>query len=64
MALQFCQILTTKYKLRGMSIIRAYAQIVGTRGWGITEIKEIDLEKGYMRAIVKNPLGSPMVATG
>ena len=56
MALQFCQILTSKYKLRGMSIIRAYAQIVGTRGWGITEIVEIDLEKGYMKARVKNPL--------
>ncbi len=56
MALQFCQILTSKYKLRGMSIIRAYAQIVGTRGWGITEIKEIDLDKGYMKAVVKNPL--------
>ncbi|NHI91599.1 MAG: hypothetical protein EAX96_03780 [Candidatus Lokiarchaeota archaeon] len=56
MALQFCQILTAKYKLRGMSIIRAYSQIVATRGWGITDIKEIDLDKGYMRAIVKNPL--------
>ncbi|MHC1592322.1 MAG: V4R domain-containing protein, partial [Candidatus Helarchaeales archaeon] len=56
MALQFCQILTSKYNLTGASILRVYMQIVSTRGWGIAEIKELDLERGYLRVIVKNPL--------
>ncbi|MHA1145449.1 MAG: V4R domain-containing protein, partial [Candidatus Helarchaeota archaeon] len=56
MALQFCQILTAKYNLTGASILRVYMQIVGSRGWGIAEIKELDLERGYLKVIVKNPL--------
>ncbi|MFX0132652.1 MAG: V4R domain-containing protein [Candidatus Hodarchaeota archaeon] len=56
MAMQFCNILSSKYNLQGIAIIRAYAQIISTRGWGIVEIQQIDLEKGMMKALVKRSL--------
>ncbi|MFX1451197.1 MAG: V4R domain-containing protein [Promethearchaeota archaeon] len=56
MAMQFCNILSSKYNLQGIAIIRAYAQIISTRGWGLVEIQDIDIENGMMRALVKRSL--------
>ncbi|NVM03339.1 MAG: hypothetical protein HWN67_13445 [Candidatus Helarchaeota archaeon] len=56
MAMQFCNILSSKYNLQGIAILRAYAQIISTRGWGLVEIQDIDTEKGMMRALVKRSL--------
>jgi predicted hydrocarbon binding protein/archaellum biogenesis ATPase FlaH len=61
MALIFAKQLADRFKLSGESIFRSYAQIIGVRGWGITEIKEIDLQTGYARITVKNSIiGSSM----
>ncbi len=56
MAMQFCNVLSSKYNLQGIAILRAYAQIISTRGWGVVEIQDIDIEKGMMRALVKQSL--------
>ncbi|MHA1377242.1 MAG: V4R domain-containing protein [Candidatus Helarchaeota archaeon] len=56
MAMQFCNILSSRYGLKGVGMIRAYAQIISTRGWGLVELKDIDIEKGTMRAVVKKSL--------
>jgi predicted hydrocarbon binding protein len=61
MALIFANQLAERFNLSGEALFRAYAQIVGVRGWGITEIKEINLETGEARIIVKNSIvGSSM----
>jgi len=61
MALIFAKQLAERFNLLGEAIFRAYAQIVGIRGWGITEIKEINLETGEARVTVKNTIiGSSM----
>lgn len=61
MALIFAKQLADRFKLSGESIFRSYAQIIGVRGWGITEIKEINLQTGYARVTVKNTIiGSSM----
>ncbi|MDD1778745.1 MAG: 4-vinyl reductase, partial [Candidatus Helarchaeota archaeon] len=53
--------LADRFKLSGEAIFRSYAQIIGVRGWGITEIKEINLQTGYARVTVKNSIiGSSM----
>ncbi|MHA1299162.1 MAG: V4R domain-containing protein [Candidatus Helarchaeota archaeon] len=56
MAMQFCNILSSRYNLKGVGMIRAYAQIISTRGWGLVELQDIDIKKGSMRAIVKKSL--------
>ncbi|HUX99492.1 MAG TPA: V4R domain-containing protein [Candidatus Deferrimicrobium sp.] len=56
MALEFAQQMSERFNLEGAAIFRSYAQIVGVRGWGITEIQEFDLETGYARATLKNSI--------
>ncbi|MFX1293448.1 MAG: V4R domain-containing protein [Promethearchaeota archaeon] len=61
MALKFAHQISERFNLKGKALFRAYAQIVGVRGWGITEIKEVNIETGYARIILKNSLiGSSM----
>ncbi|NVM54516.1 MAG: hypothetical protein HWN66_12500 [Candidatus Helarchaeota archaeon] len=61
MALIFANQISERFNLEGEAIFRAYAQIVGVRGWGITEIKEADLKTGYARVTLKNSIfGSSM----
>ncbi len=54
--LKFAKQISEQFNLEGEAIFRSFAQIVGVRGWGITEIKERDLTKGYARVILKNSL--------
>ncbi|MHA1321773.1 MAG: V4R domain-containing protein [Candidatus Helarchaeota archaeon] len=56
MALQFAKQISERFNLEGEAIFRAYAQIVGVRGWGITEIKEANLKTGYARITLKNSI--------
>ncbi|MHA1649902.1 MAG: V4R domain-containing protein [Candidatus Helarchaeota archaeon] len=61
MALKFAQQIAERFNLSGEAIFRAYAQVVGVRGWGITEIQEADLKTGYARVTLKNSIiGSSM----
>lgn len=61
MALQFAKQISERFNIEGEAIFRAYAQIVGVRGWGITEIQEADLNTGYARVTLKNSiLGTSM----
>ena len=56
MALQFAKQISERFNLEGEAIFRAYAQIVGVRGWGITEIQEANIETGYARVTLKNSI--------
>lgn len=56
MGLKFAKQISERFKLEGEAIFRSYAQIVGVRGWGITEIKESNIQEGYARVILKNSI--------
>ncbi|MHA1129775.1 MAG: V4R domain-containing protein [Candidatus Helarchaeota archaeon] len=61
LGIKFAKQISERFNLIGKAIFRAYAQIVGVRGWGITEIKEVNLKTGYARVTLKNSLiGSSM----
>ncbi len=61
LGIKFAKQISERFNLTGEAIFRAYAQVVGVRGWGITEIKEVNLETGYARVTLKNSLiGSSM----
>ena len=56
MAMQYCNYLSSRFNLKGIGIIRTYAQMISTRGWGLVEILDVDFENGTMKARVNNPL--------